>query len=68
MSTEIKLAIQAVKLAKATRVYWLGVKAYGGEWQALRAYDSLNRDEAIKMLSVVQKVSVFKREGRVVIQ
>ena len=60
--------IDGVKRAKATALFWNDVKAYGNEAHALRALDCKTRKEAIEMLSAVQTVSVFKREGRIIIQ
>ncbi|MES2367038.1 MAG: hypothetical protein V4563_14275 [Pseudomonadota bacterium] len=60
--------IRAVKLAKAETLYWEDVKAYGGEGNALRALDCKDRQEAIEMLSAVQSVSIFRRDGKIIIQ
>jgi hypothetical protein len=64
----MKTQIEQVKRAKATSLYWNDVKDYGSEAHALRALDCTTRQEAIDMLTAVQTVSVFKREGRIVIQ
>lgn len=66
--SDLETRIAEVKTAKATENYWHAVGRYGTESHALRALDCRNRDEAIKMLAVVQTVSIFKREGKVVIQ
>ncbi len=68
MSTQIQQAVSEVKLAKAERMFWDNVEIYGSERHALRALDCINREEAIRMLAVVQKVSIFKINGRVVVQ
>lgn len=60
--------INEVKQAKAAKLFWNDVKVYGSEGAALRALDCRNRNEAIAMLSAGQTVSVFKREGRIVLQ
>lgn len=59
--------VQEVKIAKATAMFWENVKVYGNEGNALRALDCISRDEAIQMLAVVQPVSVFKRDGKIII-
>lgn len=66
--SDIESAVESVKRAKATALFWQDVKTYGREADALRALDCKTREEAITMLSVVQKVSVFKRDGRIIIQ
>lgn len=68
MTNAIETMVSEVKTAKATALYWHDVSAYGGERQALRALDCISRDEAIKMLSAVQSVSIFKRDGKLVVQ
>jgi uncharacterized ubiquitin-like protein YukD len=65
---ELQQTIETVKTAKATNLFLADVKTYGSQSQALRALDCQTRDEAITMLAAVQKVSVFKRDGRVVVQ
>lgn len=64
----ISEVVESVKIAKAEKMYWADVSTYGTEAHALRALDCQNREEAIKMLSVVQPIVVFKREGKVIVQ
>lgn len=66
--SEIQSLIESVKSAKAELLYWQDVQAYGGEGAALRALDCASREEAIHMLAAVQKVTVFKYEGKLVVQ
>ena len=68
MNNEIQQAVAEVKTAKAAKMFWADVKTYGGEGAALRALYCQNRIEAITMLAAVQTVSIFKRDGRVVVQ
>lgn len=65
MTTQAK--IESVKRAKAHKLYWDDVKRYGSEGHALRALDCRERDEAIAMLAAVQRVSVFKYDGEIVV-
>lgn len=60
--------INEVRTAKASKLFWDDVKVYGSEGAALRALDCRDCNEAIAMLSAVQTVSVFKRDGRIVLQ
>lgn len=65
---ELHQTIEAVKTAKATKKFGDNVAIYGTEEHALRALDCLSRKEAIAMLAVVQSVSIFKQDGKVVVQ
>ena len=64
---EISQAISDVKTAKATALFWADVKTYGSQQRALRALDCQTREEAVKMLSVVQTVHVLKCMGQVIV-
>lgn len=66
--SEIDAGKRSVRRAKATAAYWRDVKVYGSEREALKALDCNSRDEAIDMLTAVQRVSVFKCNGKVIIQ
>lgn len=68
MTDEIKQAVESVKRAKATNLFLHDVKAYGSIGNALRALDCRNMEEAVNMLMLVQKVSIFKRDGKVIVQ
>lgn len=65
---EIEETIRAVKIGKATALFWDNVKGYGGKEAALRALDCYTVEEAVRMLAVVQEVSIFKINGKVVVQ
>jgi hypothetical protein len=62
------LAIKQVKMAKAEKSFDEGVLVYGSVEARLRSLDCKTREEAIKMLSVVQTVRVYKVNGKVVIE
>jgi len=64
----MKDQIEAVKRAKATNLFAQDIKTYGSKTAALRALDCQSTEEAIQMLSAVQTVSVFKYEGKIIIQ
>lgn len=68
MDSELKQAVDIVKRAKATTAYWDSVRVRGRESEALRAFDCYTREEAISMLAVVQKVRIFKRDGKICIE
>ncbi len=65
---EIEETIQAVKIGKATALFWDNVKRCGSKQAALRALDCVTVEEAVRMLAVVQEVSIFKINGKVVVQ
>lgn len=65
---QLSAAIDEVKKAKATNLYWQMVKARGREGYVQRALDSVSREEAIATLQLSAKVQIFKFEGRVIIQ
>mgnify|MGYP003333606416 CR=1 FL=1 len=67
-NNELNQAIETAKTAKATALFWDDVKVYGSKAAALRALDCLNIEEAIEMLKNAVKYSVFKRDGKVVVQ
>lgn len=60
--------IQAVKVAKAINKLPEVIRIYGSLSQAIRAFDCIDRDELIKTLAMSQTVSVFKCDGRIIIQ
>ncbi len=68
INNELKQAVKAVQMAKADKAFWGDVKTYGGTSPALRALDSISIEEAVEMLAVVQPFSIFKRDGKVVVQ
>jgi hypothetical protein len=68
MSTELQQRVRTVKTAKATTRFGDCVKTYGTEEHALRALDCMSQKEAIQMLALGQTVSIFKRDGRVVVE
>lgn len=71
---DMKPKIESVKVSKAAALYWQDVRDYGSETNALNALDCRHgttverRTEAIKMLSAVQEVRVFRRGGKVFVQ
>ena len=67
-TSHMELAVETVKYAKASKLFWQDVETYGSESHALRALDCKNRDEAIAMLATVQTVKIFKQDGRVILQ
>lgn len=62
------LTIKQVKLAKAEKSFDEGVAVYGSVEARLRSLDCKTREEAIKMLAVVQTVRVYKVNGHVVVE
>jgi len=60
--------VKAVKLAKAEKAFDAGVAIYGSVEERLRSLDCKTREEAISMLAVVQKVRIFKANGKVVVE
>ncbi len=63
MSPALEARILEVKLEKATKMFDRGNVTYGSEVEHLRSMDCETREEAIRMLLVVQTYSVCKIEG-----
>lgn len=60
--------ISQVKAAKAEKAFDDGVDVYGSVKSRLRSLDCKNREEAIRMLTHVQTVRIYKIDGKVVVE
>jgi len=60
--------IESVKLAKAEKMFDDGVASYGSIAARLKSLDCKTKQEAVKMLSVVQEVRIYKANGKVVVE
>lgn len=60
--------IKQVKQVKAEKAFDDGVMVYGSTQSCLRALDCTSREEAVRMLTHVQSVKIYKRNGKVVVE
>lgn len=60
--------IKQLKLEKAEKAFDAGISVYGSIEARLRSLDCKSREEAIKMLAVVQEVRVYKVDGIIVME
>jgi hypothetical protein len=60
--------IKQVKRSKAEMAFDDGVKLYGSLQSRLRSLDCKDREEAIRMLTTVQSVRVYKVCGRIIVE
>jgi hypothetical protein len=60
--------IKQVKRSKAEKAFDDSVRVYGSLQSCLRSFDCKDRDEAIRMLTTVQSVRVYKVCGRIVVE
>jgi hypothetical protein len=60
--------INAVKVAKAEKAFDKNVQVYGSESAALKSLDCTSKSEAVRMLSHVQTVKIYKANEKVVVE
>jgi hypothetical protein len=68
MNATLELMVKQVKASKAEKAFDENVACYGSVASCLRSLDCKNRDEAVQMLTTVQKVKIYKLNGKVVVE